>query len=402
MAIRKTKSVLLKPFLFENDYNVLNKTLISGLINTFVQPLYNFDDEINIVFKFQNEKIKNDFEKKHLQRLRFKNTKVFNLENEDFAQTEFLIITSKQYSACILFDFSLAENKDEAVFCTYCNSKKIDEILNIILPDENFPRERRENPALNDVLLNLIKLSENSTKELSINEAEKNNLEYINQTLKRDEFLAKKSRYISHEIKNHLSIIDVYTKIIEKTCCENESAQNATKIIFKSIQNVTKLLQNLKTFSDADLNMYNLNSVINEALKSVEEMAFSNGISLSKDLPHNVNVIIDKDKFQNVILNLIKNAVEALKETDKKEKEIIISSQIKGDEVSLFIQNNGEKIDKENQERIFEEGFTTKNDGSGLGLYICRQNLAEQFCELSLLKSTDAMTVFEIKMKKTD
>ena len=52
------------------------------------------------------------------------------------------------------------------------------------------------------------------------------------------------------------------------------------------------------------------------------------------------------------------------------------------------------------QKKIFDEGFTTKKEGSGLGLYICRQNLAEQFCELTLMKSTSALTVFEIKMNK--
>ena len=59
-------------------------------------------------------------------------------------------------------------------------------------------------------------------------------------------------------------------------------------------------------------------------------------------------------------------------------------------------ENNAEKIDKENQVKIFEEGFTTKKTGSGLGLCICKKILKQQNCELSLLKSDDEQTVFEI------
>ena len=118
-------------------------------------------------------------------------------------------------------------------------------------------------------------------------------------------------------------------------------------------------------------------------------------ITLSSNLLPDLTVVLDKDKFQNVLLNLIKNAIEAHRENDKKDKYIEISTREIDGKISLTIANNGNMIEKETQ-----EGFTTKEEGSGLGLYICRQNLAEQFCELDLLKSTSAITVFEIKMNK--
>ena len=398
MSVKKTKALLLKSYLFENDYNTINKSVIIGLINSIIAPIYNSKDETSIVYRILNKDIKNHFDKNHSPRFKFLNAKKYNPEDENLETTEFLIISSKQYSACIMYDFSIEKTSESAVFCTFFNSKKIDEILKILLPDEKFSPERRENQGLNEAILNLIKFSENSFNELSINEAEKNNLETQNQNLIRNEFLAKKSRYISHEIKNHLSIIDVYNRIIEKTEKDNPTINNATKIIFNSIQNVVKLLQSLKNFGEVDLNLYDLNFVINETIDGLKEMAISNNIKITVDLREKVNVVIDKDKFQNVILNLVKNAVEALKENNKSKKLIEITSKIDNDKVSLFIMNNGEKISKEHQQKIFEEGYTTKQEGSGLGLYICRQNLKDQLCELSLLKSTPAMTVFEIKI----
>ena len=401
MAIKKSKDLLLRQYLYEYDFNSVSLNVLLGILNSISSPIFNEKDEINIVLRLIEDKpVSNLFKQNILPRLKFLNSKIYNLNNEGYNNTEFFIISTKQYSACVIFDFSLAEVNNEAIFVNFINSKKIEEILKIILPKEKFSPERRENISLNNAFLNLIKFNENSVKELNINKIENNNLEIINQNLKRDEFLAKKSRYISHEIKNHLSIIDVYTKIIEKTCDKNKNILNASNIIFNSIQNITKLLSSLKNFSDADLNVYNLNEVVSETVSASKELANSNNIELITDLPDNITVIIDKDKFQNVLLNLIKNATEALKETNKDNKYIRVAAQIKEGKISLTVENNGDKITKKNQQKIFEEGFTTKSTGSGLGLYICRKNLEEQFCELSLMKSTSAITVFEIKMNE--
>lgn len=398
MSVNKFKASILRPYFYEKDFNLLNKNVLLGLIEALISPIFGLNDEIFIAYNLLNEEVLNVFEKKYSPRLKFQNVKIFNDFDSSLNPVEFLIISTKQYSACVMFDFSLSENKEEAVFCSYFNSKKIEEILKIVLPDEKFFPERRENIELNNAFLNLVKYSDNSLKELSINEIEKNNLEKINQIMKKDEYLAKKSRYISHEIKNHLSIIDVYSKVIEKTCENNSKIINATKIMNNSVQSITKLLNSLKTFADIDMNLYPLNALVSEVVDNTKELLISNGINILVDFDKDVNVVLDKDKFQNVLLNLIKNAMEALKDSDKPQKNIEVSTRLGQNQVSVFVKNNGNKIEKNTQEKIFEEGFTTKNYGSGLGLFICKQTLAEQFCELSLLKSTSAMTVFEIKM----
>ena len=398
MTVQKAKT--LRTYLFEKDFNILERKTISGLISALISPVFNSKDEINIIYRLLDNDIKNNFDKNFRPRLKFLDTKLYDFGEKAFEMLEFLIISTKQYNACVLYDFSISDIKNQAVFCSYINSKKIDEILKILLPKEKFSPERRENIELNEAVLNLIKFSENSLTELNINEEEKKNLEDIAQNLKRDEALARRARLISHEIKNQLSIIDVYTKIVEKTCAENKKILDATEVIYKSIKNATKLLNDLKTFSEADLNVYNLSEIIEETINSSKEMAKAYNIELSSNLLPDLTVVLDKDKFQNVLLNLIKNAVEALKDSNKKNKYIEIASREVDGKISLTIANNGDMIDKEVQKKIFDEGFTTKEEGSGLGLYICRQNLTEQFCELSLMKSTSAVTVFEIKMNK--
>ena len=71
----------------------------------------------------------------------------------------------------------------------------------------------------------------------------------------------------------------------------------------------------------------------------------------------------------------------------------------------LVIQNHGSNTGKpitiEIQEKIFKEGFTTKVTGSGLGLYICKKSLEEQFAQLKLKKSDENLTEFEITLLKS-
>jgi len=79
----------------------------------------------------------------------------------------------------------------------------------------------------------------------------------------------------------------------------------------------------------------------------------------------------DHTKLMQVILNVLKNSVEAIDmETD--EKHIHISLQAIADIIELKVKDNGKGFSPETRERLFERGFTTKSNGTGLGLYNCR------------------------------
>ena len=115
-------------------------------------------------------------------------------------------------------------------------------------------------------------------------------------------------------------------------------------------------------------------------------------IELSLSAPYNVNICADENKFLACIINVIKNAIEAI---DKK-GEIKITEEIIGNKVSIKISNNGKPIEKDVD--IFKEGYTTKSSGNGLGLPICKKNIEAQNGILTLSKSTENITEFEIIM----
>jgi signal transduction histidine kinase len=81
----------------------------------------------------------------------------------------------------------------------------------------------------------------------------------------------------------------------------------------------------------------------------------------------------DRVQIQQVVLNLILNAVEAMSSVDDAPRELSISTEPSGpDEVLVAVRDSGPGIDPERLERVFDSFYTTKSNGMGLGLSICR------------------------------
>jgi len=81
-------------------------------------------------------------------------------------------------------------------------------------------------------------------------------------------------------------------------------------------------------------------------------------------------VLLDKHKLQTILINLLTNTHEALKEIDHPEKRIEVRLSLSGEKrVLIAIQDNGCGIQKENITRIFSHGFTTRESGHGFGLH---------------------------------
>jgi signal transduction histidine kinase len=80
----------------------------------------------------------------------------------------------------------------------------------------------------------------------------------------------------------------------------------------------------------------------------------------------------DRVQLQQVLLNLIINAIEAMRDVGEKERELLISSSNEPDGVSVEVRDSGPGFAPKDLDRVFEAFYTTKPGGLGLGLSICR------------------------------
>lgn len=211
-----------------------------------------------------------------------------------------------------------------------------------------------------------------------------------------NDLIKEQSRCIAHEMRNHISICELYTQIIkknlEKEGIQNTSLNNALNCINKSLKIMSNSLLDLKSLDNFNLKKVNIKKVLEEGIKLATAYISDKKIKITSNINIDAEVFIDENKFLACIVNIIKNAIEAI----KKEGKINVSLEIEGNYIHIKISNDGEPISQEKQKSIFEEGFTTKPTGSGLGLHICANNLKAQNATLKLTKSTTKITEFEI------
>ena len=210
------------------------------------------------------------------------------------------------------------------------------------------------------------------------------------------EIIQLQTRCVSHEIRNQVSICEMYSEIIkkhlEKTGYENQSVSNAIECIKKSLKIIGNSLIDLKSLNNFEPKKCDLKALVEEGVRLSNAYTQGKNIKIDCFVKNTAPILVDENKFLACVVNIIKNGIEAI----DYDGFVQVIAEIKDSKAHIRISNNGKMISKEKQKAIFEEGFTTKETGSGLGLHICKTNLNAQNAELRLNKSTKAITEFEI------
>ena len=190
---------------------------------------------------------------------------------------------------------------------------------------------------------------------------------------------------IAHEINQPLAAISAYLhgclnhiKKLPKDYIPNdvllpiikaeEQAQRAGNIIHS--------LKNLLSNNDNMINgkLINLNKIILKAQKLEKSTIESMGIKIVLTLDDKVpSIKCDEIQIIQLIHNLIQNAVDAICINDNHNKKIIITSKKHSESIIISIEDSGCGIEKTNLQNVFLPFFTTKKNGSGIGLSLCYQ-----------------------------
>jgi signal transduction histidine kinase len=117
-----------------------------------------------------------------------------------------------------------------------------------------------------------------------------------------------------------------------------------------------------------------INETILEVIEVTRSELLRNGVWLRTELARGLPLIRgDRIELQQVLLNLIMNAVEAMSETSNGSRDLLISTaEDKSNGVLVAVQDSGPGLSPQNLERLFDPFYTTKPGGIGMGLSICR------------------------------
>ena len=117
----------------------------------------------------------------------------------------------------------------------------------------------------------------------------------------------------------------------------------------------------------------NLNDVVLDVLKLARNDLINQNVTADTDLAQNLPSIIgDRVQLQQVLLNLVLNACEAMADCASSERQLLIASKLEKSAVQVSVTDRGVGIPEKKLEQVFERFFTTKKEGMGLGLSICR------------------------------
>jgi PAS domain S-box-containing protein len=156
------------------------------------------------------------------------------------------------------------------------------------------------------------------------------------------------------------------TEVREALKCIVDSADRAGNLIDRIRDHVRK--------APPRKDRFDLNQAINEVMLLARREFIKNGVSVKTRLTE-ASLVVEGDRvqLQQVVMNLILNAVEAMSAVDRESRELVISSDSSQTAGVLFAaRDSGPGISPEHLERVFEPFYTTKSSGTGIGLSICR------------------------------
>ena len=209
-------------------------------------------------------------------------------------------------------------------------------------------------------------------------------------------------RVLTHEIMNTVSPIASLSDALSKSMDENGHSELDVKAGLDTISDSSK---NLIKFVETYRQLSGVARPVRKAIDLKELMAgvialnsefAANCGAICKYRPEEDDLMIyaDEGQISQILINLIKNALQA------GAKHIDISARMgKDDEVIIDVANDGTPIPVSAQEQIFVPFFTTKKEGSGIGLSISRQIMRNHDGTISLLRSDVNQTVFELRFR---
>jgi signal transduction histidine kinase len=118
---------------------------------------------------------------------------------------------------------------------------------------------------------------------------------------------------------------------------------------------------------------FDLNEAINEVIVLGRSAVVKNSVSVQTRLSEGLfSICGDRVQLQQVVLNLLLNAVEAMGSTEAGARELLISTEQDRAGVLVAVRDTGPGLDPSHLERVFDAFYTTKSSGMGMGLSICR------------------------------
>ncbi len=221
--------------------------------------------------------------------------------------------------------------------------------------------------------------------------------EDISEIIKASKFevLTDIARKVAHDIKNPLTPIKLNVEYL--LALSSRKREELDKVLPQVADVIFEKIEELKNISSHFSGLFKAardSKIQPVELKGFLEKLFASYPSLNYELKGNGVILANKSKLSRIFENLIENALNF---SDKPEVEVVIEDA--GDFVKVVFTDNGEGIPEENLDRVFEPYFSTREDGTGLGLFIVKEFIEEMGGKIRAVYSEKGGR-FELEFRK--
>lgn len=215
--------------------------------------------------------------------------------------------------------------------------------------------------------------------------------------------LGEMSAGVAHEINNPLAIISASIELLPKSINDPVKLANRMESIQKSCERITRIVRALKKFSRSSekptYSPHSLNEIVKESLILVEAKSKRFMTPVEFEFNSEFNILCDDVEIEQVLVNLMNNAIDAVKNLE--EKWVKIEAVESNDLIILRVIDSGAGVSESIKQKLFEPFFTTKiiGEGTGLGLSITKGILDEHNASIEII-TYSGHTCFEISFQK--
>lgn len=206
----------------------------------------------------------------------------------------------------------------------------------------------------------------------------------------------------AHEFRNPLTSIKGFLALIQKRLQMDTKSEYYFSIINREMASLEEKVTQFLFFSKSNglneqVETVQLNQLLNETVEFLYPRFLSEGIEVDVEI-ESVEMIAEgvNEQLKQVFLNILNNAVEELSLLQDRKK-ICLSAEIIGDRIFVCIANNGQKIEAQLLDNIFEPFISTKELGTGLGLAVCKQIIEKHEGKIKVT-STEKKTMFQVEL----
>ena len=210
---------------------------------------------------------------------------------------------------------------------------------------------------------------------------------------------------IAHEINQPLASVvnnaNAARRWLDRDPPNIEEAQAALRRIVNDGERGSGIIGSIRALvkkGDRSRGQVDLNELINDAMRLAEDQFRRHGVSIRSELADDLpRVMADRVQLQQVMLNLFLNAAEAMLSIDDRERLVRVRSEkYNGQGALIVVEDSGTGIEPEDAKRIFEAFFTTKAEGMGMGLSICRSIVESHGGRITVANANPYGSVFQV------